>query len=262
MAFPLVSLFLCPRVIFALPWQDSNAPAQAPAPPKDAVQDAQTTKSVTAERPEQRLTEHDKSKIFRRSAAPHNSPLLNSQSKAGEMRGFDFSRDPLNADLPGRTAAEIRDQELAANKEVMAKQADYLAKRFDLTPRLDPEVRMSRGKPVSVGPTVRLPKGVTFDSLASMTASEIREKKLFPYPSLPHPLHTNGGQVFPAMQLEMFPRLQRFDVDFDLPEAFLPEFPPAIFLQNRPELGDVSRGQVVSINNFHELFGIYSRQFS
>jgi cytochrome c peroxidase len=43
-------------------------------------------------------------------------------------------------------------------------------------------------------------------------------------------------------------------VDFDLPEAFLPEFPPAIFLQNRPELGDVSRGEVVSINNYYRLF--------
>jgi cytochrome c peroxidase len=52
----------------------------------------------------------------------------------------------------------------------------------------------------------------------------------------------------------MFPRLERFDVDLDLPEEFLPEFPPAIFLQNRPELGDVSRGEVLSINNFRELF--------
>jgi cytochrome c peroxidase len=43
-------------------------------------------------------------------------------------------------------------------------------------------------------------------------------------------------------------------VEFDLPEAFLPEFPPAIFLHNRPELGDVSRGEVVSINNFYRLF--------
>ena len=56
------------------------------------------------------------------------------------------------------------------------------------------------------------------------------------------------------MQLLMFPRLERFDVDFDLPAAFLPEFPPAIFLQNRPELGDVSRGEVISINNFYRLF--------
>jgi Cytochrome c peroxidase len=54
--------------------------------------------------------------------------------------------------------------------------------------------------------------------------------------------------------IDIFPRLERFDVEFDLPEAFLPEFPPAIFLQNRPELGDVSRGEVVSINNFYRLF--------
>jgi hypothetical protein len=60
--------------------------------------------------------------------------------------------------------------------------------------------------------------------------------------------------VFPQLQIAMFPRLERFDVEFDLPEAFLPEFPPAIFLQSRPELGDVSRGEVVSINNFHRLF--------
>lgn len=222
---------------------------------KDAVQDAQTPKATAAKRPEQNLSDHDKSDIFRRGAAPHTSPLLQSQPKAGEMRGFDFSRDPLNSDLPGRSAAEIRDQEVAARKEVMAKQAAYLAKRFDLTPRLDPEAKMSRGKPLCVGPTARLAEGITFENLALMTASEIREKKLFPYPALPHPLHVNGGQVFPAMQIEMFPRLQRFDVDFDLPEAFLPEFPPAIFLQNRPELGDVSRGQVISINNFRDLLG-------
>jgi hypothetical protein len=56
------------------------------------------------------------------------------------------------------------------------------------------------------------------------------------------------------MQIEMFPRLERFDVEFDLPEEFLPEFPPAMFLSNRPELGDVSRGEVVSINNYYRLF--------
>jgi cytochrome c peroxidase len=87
-----------------------------------------------------------------------------------------------------------------------------------------------------------------------MRPQQVREGNLFPYPSLPHPKHTPGGQVFPQMQIEMFPRLQRFDVDFDLPEAFLPEFPPAIFLQSRPELGDVSRGEVVSINNYYRLF--------
>src|SRR5438045_3038438 len=87
-----------------------------------------------------------------------------------------------------------------------------------------------------------------------MSPEEIKKAGIFPYPALPHPKQQPGGQVFPQVQIAMFPRLQRFDVDFDLPEAFLPEFPPAIFLQSRPELGDVSRGEVVSINNYYRLF--------
>jgi cytochrome c peroxidase len=39
-----------------------------------------------------------------------------------------------------------------------------------------------------------------------------------------------------------------------LPDWFLPEFPAAIFLTTRPDLGDVSKGQVVTIDNFYELF--------
>lgn len=78
--------------------------------------------------------------------------------------------------------------------------------------------------------------------------------KAFADPSLPHPKQATGGQVFPQVEIDQFPRLKRFDVDFDLPNAFLPEFPPAIFLQSRPELGDVSRGEVVSINNYYRLF--------
>jgi cytochrome c peroxidase len=113
---------------------------------------------------------------------------------------------------------------------------------------------MSRGKPLVVGPTARLAQGTTWDQLGQLRADEILQRNLFPYRSLPHPLQTNGGMVFPKMQIDMFSRLERFDVDFDLPEAFLPEFPPAIFLRTRPELGDVSRGEIVSINNYYRLF--------
>ena len=81
-----------------------------------------------------------------------------------------------------------------------------------------------------------------------MAPGELRNRGVFPYPSLPHPKHAAGGMVFPDAQLEMFPRLERFDVAFDIPEAFLPEFPPAIFLQNRPELGDASRGDSSASN--------------
>jgi cytochrome c peroxidase len=136
----------------------------------------------------------------------------------------------------------------------MATQRELLERRYNLQPQLDTQVTMSRGKPIPIGPTARLPQGTTWDALAAMAPDAMRQANAFPYPALPHPKQTTGGQVFPPMQLAMFPRLERFDVDFDLPDVFLPEFPPALFLQNRPELGDVSRGEVISINNFYALF--------
>lgn len=48
--------------------------------------------------------------------------------------------------------------------------------------------------------------------------------------------------------------LTRFDLDFQLPAHFTPEFPPAIYLTTRPDLGDVSQGKVVSLTNYYELF--------
>jgi cytochrome c peroxidase len=144
--------------------------------------------------------------------------------------------------------------DIEAKPKLMETQRKLLEKRYNLQPKLDPSVKMARGKPIPVGPTARLPHGKSWDDLARLSPDEIRKAGAFPYPSLPHPKHAPGGQVFPKVQIEMFPRLERFDVDFDLPDAFLPEFPPAIFLQTRTELGDVSRGEVVSINNYYRLF--------
>ena len=73
---------------------------------------------------------------------------------------------------------------------------------------------MSHGKPLAVGPTARL-NGVTWSHLAEMRPEDIRQRGVFRYRSLPHSLQANGGQVFPKMQIDMFPRLERVDVDFD-----------------------------------------------
>jgi hypothetical protein len=150
-----------------------------------------------------------------------------------------------------QTFEEIMKEDVANKPKVMALQRKLLEGRCDLKPKRDPDARMSRGKPLCVGPTARLAEGLTWDKLASMSPADTRKAGTFPYPALPHPKQTPGGFVFPPMSIKMFPRQDRFDVDFDLPEEFLPEFPPAIFLVNRPELGDVSRGEVVSINNFY-----------
>jgi cytochrome c peroxidase len=227
-------------------------PAEPPA--RDAVVEAQTPRDVPATRPEQKKTEHDRSGAFAAEKAPPSSPALKEQPKEGKNSGFDFYRDPLNSDRPLRTFEEIMKADVAMKSKVMADQRKLLEARYNLEPRLDPEAKMSRGKPLCVGPTARLKQGMDWDGLARMSPAQVRRAGAFPYPSLPHPKHATGGQVFPRMQIQMFPRLERFDVEFDLPEAFLPEFPPAIFLQNRPELGDVSRGEVVSINNYYRLF--------
>jgi cytochrome c peroxidase len=250
----LVALLIVPGILIGI-WLghghgQGTAPAR-PAAPADAVQQAQRPQAVPVTRPEQRKTPHDQQDPGK--TAP-SAAASESQPDKGQGLGFDFARDPFNAKRPMQTAEEIMQADIAEKPAVTAAQRRLLESRYDLTPRLDSQAKMSRGKPLAVGPTARLASGMSWDRLAGLSPEEIRTRKLFPYPGLPHPKQATGGQVFPPLQIAMFPRLERFDVEFDLPEVFLPEFPPAIFLQSRPELGDVSRGEVVSINNFHRLF--------
>jgi cytochrome c peroxidase len=223
--------------------------------PRDAVMEAQQSQTVPTERPEQKKTEHDRSDVFNAQNAQPSSPALKAQPEEGKTSGFDFYRDPLNSDKPYANPNAIMQQLIANKPKVMALQRQVLESRYNLNPKLDPEAKMSRGKPLPVGPTARLKSGLSWAQISQMTPDQIKQQDGFPYPSLPHPLNAGGGgQTFPQMQIKMFPRLERFDVDFDIPDAFLPEFPPAIFLINRPELGDVSRGEVVSINNYYRLY--------
>jgi cytochrome c peroxidase len=223
-------------------------------PLPDAIEEAQTPRFVPPTRPEQQKTEADDPAKFAPDKVPPVNSAVKSQPKEGKITGFDFYRDPLNAERPMQTFGEIMKADIEARPKINTEQRKLLTARYDLEPKLHPEAKMSRGKPVPVGPTARLKDGQTWDGLAGLSPEQVREQEAFPYPALPHPKQVAGGQVFPEMQLQMFPRLRRFDVDFDIPDAFIPEFPPAIFLQNRPELGDVSRGEVVSINNFYALF--------
>lgn len=229
---------------------------QAQAPSPDAVAEAQTPRAVGSLRPEQRKTLHDLSNIFGAGAAPPGASALKGQVQQGRYTGFDFYLDPLGSMRPGESVPAMVKADIAAKPSVMAAQMKLLSERYDLTPRTMPGVVMSRGKPQPIGPTARLRGGKSWEDLAAMTPEAIRAAGLFPYPALPHVKQGGGlgGQVFPKMQIEVFPRLERYDVDFDIPDAFLPEFPPAMYLQSRPELGDVSRGEVVSINNYYALF--------
>jgi cytochrome c peroxidase len=150
----------------------------------------------------------------------------------------------------------------AAKAGIMQRQMALLNERYDLSKRVSDEVKMTRGKPIPVGPAARLASGLTWETLSAMSPDEIKERDLFPkgFLPLPHPNHPEGGMVFPKMMIDELikmgegNRLERFDLDFDLPEHFLPEFPPAMFLTTRPDLGDVSCGKVVTLDNLNELF--------
>jgi cytochrome c peroxidase len=235
-----------------------SARSQAPPvnAPRDAIAEAQTPRTVPIDRPEQKTSAHDLSDDFSPSKALPTSEALVDQQDHGQFLGFDFYRDPLGAMKPGMTFDDFYKAGVANKPKVTATQRTLLESRYNLQPKFDPSVTMSRGKPIAVGPTARLAAGMTWDALGNLSPADIRSRDIFPYKALPHPAQGGGlgGQVFPQMEIKMFPRLERYDVDFDLPEAFLPEFPPAMYLQNRPELGDVSRGEVVSINNYYRLF--------
>ena len=236
------------------PDSSNNNTGSDPRAVKDAVMQVQLPTEVPTSRVEQKRTKHDSSNLFSATQALPNSSALKFQPDDGRVTGFDFYRDPLNAKKPMMTFDEVKSADEAEKSKVMETQRELLESRYHLKPWLSETITMSRGKPIAVGPTAKLKSGLDWTTLAAMTPKDIRSQNVFPYPPLPHPKQSTGGQVFPEMQLKMFPRLKRFDVNFDLPEAFLPEFPPAMFLQNRPELGDVSRGEVVSINNFYRLF--------
>jgi cytochrome c peroxidase len=143
----------------------------------------------------------------------------------------------------------------------MQRQMALLAERYDLSNRAAQGVTMSKGKPVQDGVRVKLPAGATWDQLAAMSPDDIKNKGLFPKGFLPlsHENHPEGGMVFPKFHIDEIKRqegrdLTRFDLDFDIPDHFLPEFPAPIFLITRPDLGDVSQGKEVTIANFYELF--------
>lgn len=159
------------------------------------------------------------------------------------------------------TFADTLERMSKAKSSVEARQKKLLDERYDLSDRAAKGVAMARGKAIQEGSRVKLPKGVTFASLAAMKPADIKAKDLWPagFFPLPHPNHPEGGMVFPASTIDEVKKqtgrdLTRFDLDFDLPEIFLPEFPPAIFLTTRPDLGDVSQGKLITSANYYALF--------
>lgn len=175
---------------------------------------------------------------------------------AKEMKMQESSYAPVKITESFET---VRERDVAEKAEVMSKHMEMLRARYDLSGKTDPAAKMSGGKPLPVGPTAKIISGISWESLGAMSPEEIRQKGIFPYLPLPHVKHATGGMVVAPMQLETHPELVRFDIDFDLPEAYLPEFPPPLYLISRPDLGDVTNGEEITINNYYKMLnGIFT----
>ena len=175
---------------------------------------------------------------------------------AAALLGVAVTALAVDEDFPTLT------KRLEAEKPAFAKrQQDLLAARYDLSDRPAKGTLMSRGKPVQDGVRVKLPAGTTWEKLAALSPEEVKAQKLWPagFLPLPHPHHEAGGMIFPKFLIDELKKetdrdVTRFDLDFDLPDHLLPEFPAPIYLTTRPDLGDVSQGQLVTLANFNALF--------
>jgi cytochrome c peroxidase len=155
-------------------------------------------------------------------------------------------------------AVQKRGQEARAALDRRAQR--LLADRYDLSDRPAKDAVMSGGKPVQDGVRAKLMPGAAWKALLLMTPDQMRHSGVFPagFMPLPHPNHAEGGMLFPAAEIAAVKKqdgrdLERFDLGFDIPERFQPEFPPGMYLTTRPDLGDVSKGKLVTIDNYYEL---------
>src|ERR1700676_1798244 len=168
------------------------------------------------------------------------------------------SYQPVAIDQP---FAARKAHDVAAKPGIEREHQALLEERYDLSDHPAQGVTMEHGKPLQEGVRVKLPQGVTWEQLAAMPPDEIPARGLWPkgFLPLPHPKHEAGGFVFPQEEIAAIKRqdgrdLTLFRSDFDLPDRFLAAFPPAMYLVQRPDLGDVSQGKLVSLTNFFEMF--------
>src|SRR4051794_34447898 len=110
----------------------------------------------------------------------------------------DLPPDATYRPLPTLPFEAVKAQDEAAKPQIMERQQNLLASRYDLADRPIPGVMMSAGRrPVQGGVRVKLPQAVTWDQLGQMSPDEIRQRGLVPpgFMPLPHVKQATGGQV-------------------------------------------------------------------
>lgn len=179
----------------------------------------------------------------------------------GDLTPFDLWRYAgkngssfTNPTLPG-SWKEWKKVNTERKSKFMKDVRTYMESRFDFSGEAIPGVLMSgMRKKVMKGPVAKLSGIGSYAKLAKMSPAEIREKDIFPYKPLAHPISTTAHMVFPDAWNKVHPEHVRMDMDHDFPDEYLPEFPPPMFLTTHKELGDVTRGKEITMDNYWEIF--------
>ncbi len=163
--------------------------------------------------------------------------------------------------VPTKPFDEVMKADIADKPSVQKAAQELLEARYDLSDKPTGEQMSAGRRAVQGGVRVKLPPGVTWEKLNSMTPEQIKQENLFPagFRPLPHVKHPTGGMVFPKDQIDGIKQLegrdlQRFDVEFNIPDHLRPEFPPPMYLTTHPEAGDVTGGKLISFRNYYEIF--------
>ena len=105
------------------------------------------------------------------------------------------------------------------------------------------------------GPIAKLPSSVqSWEQYASLRPDQVKAMGKFPYRPLDHPIHSTAHMLFPSSWTKVHPEHERLDAGFDIPDCFLPQSPPPLYLTTHKELGDVTRGVEITYGNYFNIF--------
>ena len=120
---------------------------------------------------------------------------------------------------------------------------------------VDESVKMTRGKPIPVGPTAKLKGGITWEQLGRMSPDEIKQRGFVPLPSTATSESSGRRDDLSRRRRSNCCRASNGSISTLIcPIISCRSFRAAIFLTTRKDLGDVSKGQLVTVNNFYDLF--------